>query len=46
MSEKLERDISIDEAVRDYVDWVLPDKPDERSVVGVDTQSIPVRARD
>ncbi|MBO1766998.1 DUF4032 domain-containing protein [Allobranchiibius sp. GilTou38] len=46
MSEKLERDVSIDEAVRDYVDWVLPDKPDERSVVGVDTQSIPVRARD
>lgn len=46
MSEKLERDVLIEEAVRDYVDWVLPDKPDERSVVGVDTQSIPVRAKD
>ncbi|MDQ2851864.1 DUF4032 domain-containing protein [Dermatophilaceae bacterium Sec6.4] len=45
MAEKREKDVTIEQAVVDYVQWVLPDKPDERSVVGVDTGSIPIRAK-
>lgn len=45
MAEKQAHDVTIEEAVRDYVAWVLPDKPDERAVVGVDTGSIPIRAK-
>lgn len=43
MSEKAKRDVTIEEAVVDYVKNVLPDKPEEISVVGVDTDEIPVR---
>ncbi|YAL82861.1 DUF4032 domain-containing protein [Dermacoccaceae bacterium W4C1] len=45
MSERLNHDVRIEDAITDYVKTVLPHKPDERSVVGVDTQEIPVRAR-
>ena len=45
MSERRGEDVTIEEAIVDYVATVLPDKPDEKSVVGVDTESIPVRAR-
>lgn len=46
LSEAADHDVSIAEACRDYVDTILPAKPDEAAVVGVDTASIPVRARD
>ncbi len=42
MSERAGTDIPIGDAVRDYVDNVLPAKPDERSVLGVDTVEMPV----
>lgn len=45
LSERAGHDTSIEDAIRDYVSAVLPSKPDEDSVVGVDTQSMPVRAR-
>ncbi|TWE11636.1 DUF4032 domain-containing protein [Rudaeicoccus suwonensis] len=44
MSEKAHRDFSIEDAMRDYVATVLPGKPDDSAVVGVDTDAIPVRA--
>ena len=44
MSERAGRDIPISTAVRDYVDRVLPSKPDEQSVLGVDTVEMPVVA--
>ncbi|NNG37820.1 DUF4032 domain-containing protein [Flexivirga sp. ID2601S] len=44
MSEKAQRDFTIEQAVQDYIDTVLPDKPDDSAVVGVDTDAIPVRA--
>ncbi|NHN55538.1 DUF4032 domain-containing protein [Calidifontibacter sp. DB0510] len=46
MSEQAKKDIAIEEAVKDYVKNVLPHKPDERSVVGVDTEELPVRAKE
>jgi hypothetical protein len=45
MSERQGHDVPIMEALQDYLDSVLPTKPDEASVVGVDTQAMPVRAR-
>jgi len=44
MSERAGTDIPIRLAVHDYVDQVLPAKPDEQSVVGVDTVEMPVVA--
>ena len=38
-------DVLIDEAVQDYVQTVLPGKPDEDAVLGVDTEEIPIRAQ-
>ncbi len=46
LSERDHRDHSIDDAVADYVATILPTKPDERAVVGVDTVELPVVARD
>lgn len=43
MAERAKHDIMIEDAVRDYVANVLPSKPEEISVVGVDTEEIPVR---
>jgi hypothetical protein len=44
MAERNGRDVSISEAIGDYVKHVLPSKPDERAVVGVDTVEMPVIA--
>lgn len=44
MSERAGTDIPIQQAVKDYVNSVLPAKPDEQSVLGVDTVEMPVVA--
>jgi len=44
MSERAGRDIPIADAIADYVATVLPGKPDEATVVGVDTVEMPVVA--
>ncbi|HET8601289.1 MAG TPA: DUF4032 domain-containing protein [Segeticoccus sp.] len=45
LSERAGHDVPIEDAVADYVKQVLPAKPDEAAVLGVDTQAMPVRAR-
>ena len=45
LSERAGLDVSIPDAVADYVATVLPAKPDEVAVLGVDTDAIPIRAR-
>ncbi len=45
LSERADYDVPLEEAVQDYVDTVLPQKPDEVAVLGVDTEAIPIRAR-
>src|SRR5690606_5469949 len=45
LSERAGHDVPIEEAVRDYVDTVLPSKPDEVAVLGLDTQEIPIRTK-
>ncbi|WP_406832405.1 DUF4032 domain-containing protein [Pedococcus sp. KACC 23699] len=44
MSERAGHDVPIEDAIRDYVATVLPTKPDEATVVGVDTVEMPVVA--
>jgi hypothetical protein len=44
MSERAGHDIPITDALKDYVATVLPGKPDEAAVVGVDTVEMPVVA--
>ncbi|HET9020412.1 MAG TPA: DUF4032 domain-containing protein [Ornithinibacter sp.] len=44
MAEKAQHDIPIEDAIDDYVASVLPGKPDEQSVLGVDTRELPVVA--
>jgi hypothetical protein len=44
MSERAGHDIPIEDAIADYVATVLPSKPDEATVVGVDTVEMPVVA--
>ncbi len=44
LSEHAGHDVPIEDAIRDYVDTVLPSKPDEATVVGVDTVEMPVVA--
>lgn len=44
LSERAGHDVPIDDAIRDYVTTVLPGKPDEKSVLGVDTVEMPVIA--
>jgi hypothetical protein len=44
MSERRGRDVPLPEVVADYVRTVLPGKPDEKAVLGVDTRAIPVIA--
>lgn len=44
MSEKAGHDVPIEDAISDYVATVLPGKPDEKSVLGVDTVEMPVVA--
>lgn len=42
MSEREQRDIPLSEVMADYLATVLPTKPDEQAVVGVDTVEMPV----
>jgi hypothetical protein len=44
MSEHAGRDVPLEDAIADYVSTVLPSKPDEVAVVGVDTVEMPVVA--
>ncbi len=44
MSERAGTDTPLTAAIRDYVDNVLPAKPDEQAVLGVDTVEMPVVA--
>ncbi|MGB6021798.1 MAG: DUF4032 domain-containing protein, partial [Ornithinimicrobium sp.] len=44
LSERAGQDMTIEDAARDYVATVLPDKPDEAAVLGLDTDEIPIRA--
>ncbi|MBL8930137.1 MAG: DUF4032 domain-containing protein [Kineosporiaceae bacterium] len=46
LSERRGHDVGLQEAVHSYVEGVLPLKPDESSVVGVDTEEMPVVADD
>ncbi len=45
LSERAGHDTSITDAIADYIKTVLPSKPEERAVVGVDTVEMPVIAR-
>jgi hypothetical protein len=42
LSEKNGRDVGLADSVASYVSSVLPHKPDESSIVGVDTEEMPV----
>jgi len=44
LSERAGHDLTLEETVQDYVRTVLPDRPDEVAVVGVDTEEIPIQA--
>ena len=44
MSERAGHDMPIEDALQDYVATVLPAKPDEKAVLGVDTVEMPVVA--
>ena len=44
MAEREQQDVPIERAIEDYVRSILPGKPDEASVVGVDTVEMPVLA--
>ena len=44
MAERAQHDIPIEDAIDDYVRSVLPGKPDEVAVLGVDTPELPVIA--
>ena len=46
LAERAGHDVPIGDALADYVREVLPGKPDERSVLGTDTQMLPVVPRD
>ncbi|WP_134774159.1 DUF4032 domain-containing protein [Ornithinimicrobium flavum] len=45
LSERAGHDLTLEETVADYVRTVLPDRPDEVAVVGVDTEEIPIQAQ-
>jgi hypothetical protein len=44
LSEQAGRDMTLQDAADDYVSSVLPGKPDEAAVLGLDTDEIPIRA--
>jgi hypothetical protein len=44
LAERARHDIPIEEAIADYVASVLPGKPDEEAVLGIDTRELPVIA--
>ncbi|HET8595176.1 MAG TPA: DUF4032 domain-containing protein [Intrasporangium sp.] len=45
MSERAGHDVPIEDALQDYIRTVLPAKPEEEAVVGVDTIEMPVIAK-
>jgi hypothetical protein len=45
MSERAGHDTPLEDALRDYVATVLPAKPEEKAVLGVDTEEMPVISR-
>ncbi len=45
MAERAQHDIPIEDAIDDYVRSILPGKPDEQAVLGVDTRELPVIAK-
>ena len=42
LAERAQHDIPIETAIEDYLASVLPGKPDEQAVLGVDTAALPV----
>ncbi|MEO6999883.1 MAG: DUF4032 domain-containing protein [Terracoccus sp.] len=42
LSERSGHDVTMDDALADYLSAVLPSKPEEKAVLGVDTQEMPV----
>jgi tRNA A-37 threonylcarbamoyl transferase component Bud32 len=46
LSEQQGRDVPLADAVASYVESVLPHKPDEAAILGVDTAALPVMADD
>jgi len=46
LAERAQHDIPLQEALTDYLAQVLPSKPDEVAVLGVDTEELPVLAGD
>lgn len=46
MAERAKHDFTIQEALDDYLAQILPGKPDEQSVVGIDTVEMPVTVLD
>ena len=44
LAERAQHDVAIEDAIADYIASVLPGKPFEESVVGVDTREMPVIA--
>ncbi len=46
MAERAGHDVAVREAIDDYVRHVLPAKPDERAVLGVDTVEMPILVRE
>jgi hypothetical protein len=40
-----QHDFPIEDAIDDYVRSILPGKPDEQAVLGIDTQQLPVIAK-
>jgi hypothetical protein len=46
MAERAQHDVPLEDALDDYLAKVLPGKPDEAAVLGVDTEELPVLAGD
>ena len=46
MAERAKHDFTIQEELDDYLAQILPGKPDEQSVVGIDTVEMPVTVLD
>ena len=44
LAEQAGRDVALTDALRDYLENVLPLKPDEVAILGIDTQELPVVA--
>ncbi|MGL5859889.1 MAG: DUF4032 domain-containing protein, partial [Phycicoccus sp.] len=44
LAERAQHDVPIEETIEDYVCSVLPGKPDEQAVLGIDPKELPVVA--